>query len=328
MYKYIIRRILFLIPILLAVSFLVFSLLYITPGDPARMALGDTATEETLVQKRQELGLDKPFLVQYANWVIRLVTRFDLGQSYSTRTSVTYEIMNAFPATLKLTAMTVFLAAVIGIPCGMISAVKQYSIFDNIVMFAAMFGMSIPVFWLGLMLILLFSVHWKILPSSGFSSLDQMILPALSLGTQSIAIIARMTRSSMLEVVRQDYIRTVRAKGQSELMITLVHTLKNALLPIITTIGSQIGVLLSGAVMCETIFSIPGIGRLMITAIKARDYPIVLGGVLFTSATVAVVNLAIDIVYALIDPKIKSQYKQQGGGSCRWKRRELKNTAS
>lgn len=311
MIRYILKRILYLAPILLLVTFIVFSLLSVCQGDPARMALGDTATPEALAAKRSELGLDKPFLVQYMNWLKNLIFRFDLGNSYSTGLPVTFEIMSAFPATLKLTLVTIALAILVGIPCGVIAAVKQYSIFDNVFMGIAMLGMSIPVFWLALMLVLLFSVKWAILPASGFSSLKQMILPALALGTQSTAIIARMTRSSMLEVIRQDYIRAVRAKGQTQFKTSIVHALKNALLPIITTIGSQIGVLLSGAVMCETIFSIPGIGRRMITAIKARDYLVVLGGVLFVSITVALMNLVVDILYAFIDPRIKSQYQRQ-----------------
>jgi peptide/nickel transport system permease protein len=304
----------------LVVSFVVFTLLYITPGDPARLVLGDSVSPELLQSKREELGLNYPFIIQYLNWLKRLVFQFNLGISYATKTPVTYELMHAFPATLKLTGVTIVLAVLIGIPIGMISAVKQYSFFDNVVMIVAMIGMSIPVFWLGLMLILFFSVRLHILPSSGFSTLKHMLLPALSLGTQSIAIIARMTRSSMLEVIRQDYIRAVRAKGQSVFFTTLNHTLKNALLPVITTIGLQIGILLSGAVMAETIFSIPGIGRLMITAIKSRDMPIVMGGVLTVSVTVALVNLVIDIIYALIDPKIKAQYKRSGEGKFLWKK--------
>ena len=309
MIKYIGKRLLQLIPIMIAVTFIIFSLLYITDGDPARMALGETATEEAVEAYREELGLNKPFLVQYFNYMKGLILHFDIGRSYITKEAVSTEIMNCIPHTLKLAGSAILVAIVIGVPIGIISAIKQYSIFDNIVMFLGLVGISMPVFWLGLLLILLFSVKLGVLPPSGYSSFQQMILPAITLGAQSVAIVARMTRSSMLEVVRQDYIRTVRAKGQTEYRITVSHALRNALIPIVTVIGTQFGSLLGGAVMCETIFSIPGIGRMMVNSIKMRDFPMVQGGVLFIALGFALVNLLVDIIYAFLDPKIKSQYK-------------------
>jgi len=309
MHKYILRRIILLIPILLAVSFLVFTLLYMTPGDPAKMILGQHATDESVALLRHEMGLDRPFLVQYFTFLKNLIFKFDIGRSYITRKSVAKEIMSCFPSTIKLAFSAIFVAIVVGIPIGVISSTKQYSVFDNIAMFSGLVGISMPVFWLGLLFIILFSVHLKILPSSGFSSLKHMILPAITVGAQSVAIVARMTRSSMLEVIRQDYIRTVRAKGQKEWAIIIFHALRNALIPIITVIGLQFGSLLSGAVMCETIFSIPGVGRLMVEAVKARDYPFVLGGVLFIAVGFSLVNLLIDILYSFVDPKIRSHYK-------------------
>ncbi len=309
MFKYIIKRLLMLIPILLVVTFVIFTLLYITPGDPAKMILGQTATEEAVAELRAELGLDQPFLIQYLNYMKDLIFHFDIGTSYTTGQPVIDEIMNCLPATLKLALSSILIAVVVGVPIGVISAVKQYSIFDNIVMVLGLAGISMPVFWLGLLLIILFSVRLGILPASGYSTWQQMILPAVTLSAQSIAVVARMTRSSMLEEIRKDYIRTVRMKGQTEMRITIFHGLRNALIPIVTVIGTQFGSLLGGAVMCETIFSIPGIGRLMVDSIKTRNFPIVQGGVLFIAIGFALVNLLVDIIYAFLDPKIKAQYK-------------------
>lgn len=309
MIKYIFRRILLLIPVILGVTFIVFSLLYITPGDPARIILGESAPTEAVTQLRHEMGLDKPFLVQYGTYIKKLVVNQDIGRSYVTKRPVMKEIMDCFPSTLKLALLAVTFAILIGIPFGIISAIKQYSIFDTISMVFALIGISMPVFWLGLLLILLFSVKLGWLPASGFSSFKHMIMPALALGAQSVAVVTRMTRSSMLEVIRQDYIRTVRAKGQKESIVVLGHALRNALIPIITIIGIQFGGLLGGALLTESIFSIPGVGRLMVDAIKMRDFPIVQGGVLFIAIAFSVVNLLVDLLYAYVDPRIKSQYR-------------------
>lgn len=298
-----------LIPVLLGVAFIVFLLLYITPGDPARIILGDQAPEETVLQLREEMGLNDPFLVQFGRYVFNLVVNQDIGKSYVTKQPVIDEILAVFPATLRLAASAVLLALVIGIPFGIISAIKQYSIFDSVTMVFALIGISMPVFWLGLLLILLFSVKLSWLPSSGYDSISQMILPAVALGAQSVAIITRMTRSSMLEVIRMDYVRTARSKGQSENKVILKHALGNALIPIITITGLQFGRLLGGAVLTESIFSIPGIGRLMVESIKMRDFPVVQGGVLLVAVSFSLVNLLVDLLYAYVDPRIKSQYK-------------------
>lgn len=309
MFKYIMRRLLMLIPVLLGVSFIVFTLMHFTPGDPARIVLGESAPQQAIEDLREEMGLNDPFFVQYFNYLKKLVLHQDLGNSYVTKQPVMKEIVAAFPATFKLATSAVIVAIVLGIPIGIFSAVKQYSIFDNISMGLALIGISMPVFWLGLLLILLFSVQFKILPSSGYSSFQHMILPAVSLGAQSLAIIARMTRSSMLEVIGQDYVRTARAKGQKESKVILKHAFKNALIPISTSIGLQFGGLLGGAVLTETIFSIPGIGRLMVDSIKMRDFPLVQGSVLIISIVFSVVNLLVDLYYAYIDPRVRSQYK-------------------
>ncbi len=309
MHKYIIRRLLLLIPVMLGVSFIVFTMMYFTPGDPARIMLGESAPEAEVKRLRDDLGLNDPFFVQYARYVKNAAIHQDLGRSYITKRPVFDEIAARFPNTLKLAALGVLVAVVIGVPIGIISATRQYSVFDNVSMVFALIGVSMPNFWQGLLLILLFSVQLKWLPSSGFDTWKHMILPAVTLGTSSAAIIARMTRSSMLEVIRQDYIRTARAKGQAERVVINRHALKNALIPIITVVGLQFGYLLGGAVLTESIFGISGVGRLMVDAIKSRDMLLVQGGVLFIAITFSIVNLGVDILYAFVDPRIKSQYK-------------------
>lgn len=307
MLKYILKRILYLIPVLIVVSLFVFWLLYVTPGDPARNILGPSAQEAQVKQLRQELGLEDPFFVQYGRYLKNLV-KGDLGNSYMTKQPVVSEIGKRAGATVRLAFLAIFFAMLLGIPIGIVSAVKQYSIFDNIMMIFALIGISMPVFWLGLLLIMLFSVQLKWLPPSGFSSPKQWILPAMALGAQSVSVITRQTRSSMLEVIRQDYIRTARAKGQEQSVIVRKHALANALIPITTVIGTQFGQLMGGALMTEVIFSIPGIGRLMVDSIKMRDKPVVMGCVLFVAVTFALVNLIVDILYTYIDPRVKSQY--------------------
>lgn len=309
MHKYVLRRLLLFIPVILGVIFIVFSLLALTPGDPAKMVLGQGATPETVEAMRHQMGLDQPFLVRFFNYLKDLVFHLDIGVSYNTKMPVMDSIKAALPYTVRLALCAVIVGLVFGIPIGIISAIKQYSAFDTIAMILALIGLSMPVFWLGLLLIILFSVNLHWLPASGFDTFSQMILPSLALGAQSVAIFARMTRSSMLEVVRQDYIRTVRAKGQKELAIIFGHTLRNSLIPIITVVGLQFGILLGGALLTESVFSIPGIGRLMVDAIKARDYPMVQGGVLVIALLFSAVNLLVDLVYGFVDPRIRSQYK-------------------
>lgn len=309
MIRYIIRRVLFLVPVIIGVAFVVFTLLYLTPGDPAKMVLGDLATEDAIQAFRESEGLNKPFFVQFGNYLYKAVFRGDIGRSYITRRPVMGEIMQAFPATLKLSFFAVIIAVCVGIPCGIISAIKQYSIFDTLTMILAMVGLSMPVFWLGLLLILLFSVRLGWLPSSGFDTFSAMILPSFALAAQSISMVTRMTRSSMLEVINADYIRTARSKGQKESIVIWRHALYNALIPVVTLCGLQFGQLLSGAILTESVFAIPGVGRIMVESIKMRDYPMVQGGVLFIAVTFSIVNLGVDLLYAFIDPRIKAQYK-------------------
>jgi peptide/nickel transport system permease protein len=295
----------YLLPVLIGVSFIVFSLLYITPGDPVKMMLGEQADAQTIESMRDELGLNDPFLVQYFNYLKKIAFQGDIGTSYSTKRPVMTEILEVFPNTVKLSVVATLLAVVIGILFGIISAIKQYSFIDSIITVFALIGISMPMFWVGLLMILLFSVKLGWLPPSGFNTWQSMIMPAVALGAQSIAVITRMTRSSMLEVIRQDYIRTVRAKGQNENIIIFRHALKNALIPIITVIGLQFGFLLGGAIITESVFSIPGLGRLMIDSIKTRDFPVVQGVVLFIAVTFSLINLIVDLLYSYVDPRIR-----------------------
>lgn len=308
MHKYIMRRLLLLIPVILGATFLVFTIMHFTPGDAAQLILGERAPVEEVEALREEMGLNDSLPVQYIRYISKAV-QGDFGRSYFSNRSVFKEVFSRFPATLKLTAAAMILAVVIGIPIGIISATKQYTLTDSITMILALIGVSMPVFWLGLMLILVFSVNLGILPSSGSETLKHLILPAFSLGVGSMAIITRMTRSSMLEVVRQDYIRTARSKGVSERKVINKHALKNALIPVVTVVGLQFGSLLGGAVLTESVFSWPGVGRLMVDSIKKKDTPMVLASVIFISVTFSFVNLFVDILYAYIDPRIKSQYR-------------------
>ena len=307
MLKFTMKRLVYLVLVLVGVSFLVFLLLYMTPGDPVRMMLGESATPEAQAELRLELGLDDPFLVQYGRYIKNIVVHQDLGTSYSTRRPVLDEIMTVFPNTVKLATAAIIIAVILGTFLGIVSAVRQNSLLDNAVMVLALIGTSAPIFWIGILMIILFSVNLGWLPPSGFGSFKQLIMPALALGMQSTAVVARMTRSSMLEVIRQDFVKTARAKGQKESVVIMKHVFRNALIPVITVVGLQFGTLLGGAMLTEVVFSIPGAGRLMIEAIKQRDFPIVQGSVLFVAACFSLVNLAVDLLYAVVDPKVSKE---------------------
>lgn len=309
MHRYIIKRFLAMIPVLLGISFLIFAMLSLAPGDPARLSLGENAPESALAEFRKAQGLDKPLLMRYGIFVYRVLRYGDMGKSYTTKLSVMNSILTVFPTTLKLAIWASLISISIGIVFGVISAVKQNSFIDAFITIMAMIGLSMPIFWFGLLLILLFSVHLGWLPSSWSASWESIILPAASLGLQSVSRFTRMTRSTMLEVLRSDYVRTARSKGQSEGVVLFRHALGNALIPIITLAGMQFGGLLEGAVLTESIFSIPGVGRLLVEAIKMRDQPIILGCILFTTACFCVINLLVDILYAYVDPRIRAQYK-------------------
>ncbi|MGI6227105.1 MAG: ABC transporter permease [Peptococcales bacterium] len=313
MWRYILKRLLMIIPVLLGVTFVVFMVLSFAPGDPAISILGDKASEADLMALREQLGLNDPILVQYFRYLGNIL-KGDFGISYKNQLSVMKLVLERFPNTLYIAVGAILFSLVFGIPIGIISAKKQYSFIDNASMVWALIGVSMPVFWMGLLLVIVFSLKLKLLPSSGMGEgfvplLKSLVLPVVALGSYSLAMIARMTRSSMLEVIRQDYISTARSKGISEAQVTYRHMLKNALIPIITSVGLQFGTLMGGSIMTETVFSWPGIGRLMVESIKSRDIPIVMGSVVFLSIVFSLVNLLVDILYAYVDPQIKSQYK-------------------
>lgn len=334
MTSYVIRRLVAILPVLLGISVIVFLIMHLIPGDPVLVMLGEKASPERAEELRRALGLYDPLHVQYGRFLLRAL-QGDLGRSIRTQEMVTREIAVRFPATLELTICALFLAVAAGVLFGVIAAVRQYSVWDNLSMVVAVAGVSMPVFWLGLMLIFLFGVALAWLPISGRLSVDvhlaritglhlldalltrngaafwdalrHLVLPSLALGAIQMAIIARMTRSSMLEVIRQDYIRTARSKGLAERVVIYKHALKNALIPVVTVVGLTVGRLLGGAVLTETIFSWPGLGKFAVDAIYARDYPQVQGVVLLIAAGFVLVNLLVDVIYVFLDPRIRYQ---------------------
>ncbi|MFS0937477.1 peptide/nickel transport system permease [Enterococcus sp. AZ178] len=308
MFQYIVKRILWLFPILLGVSFIVFTIMYLSPGDPVTMVLGEGATPEQYEAMRVQMGLDRSFIEQFFHYIKNVVVEFDLGRSYVSGRVVMDEILVRLPNTIKLSVWSVLFASLIGIPLGVISASRPYSKVDNFVMFLSLVGVSMPTFWQALLLIILFTSTLGWLPASGFDTWQQMIMPVFALASSSIGTIARITRSSMMDVLDQDYIRTAKAKGVDGSKVTFHHALRNALIPVVTVIGLQFGALLGGAVLTETVFSINGIGTLMVNAIRTRDTMIVQGGVLFIAFIFTMVNLCVDILYAYIDPRIKTSY--------------------
>lgn len=314
MWRYIFRRLMMIIPVLLGVTFVVFMILSLAPGDPAVSILGDKASAADLAAMREQLGLNDSIWIQYIRYLGNIL-KGDFGISYKNQLPVLNLVLERFPNTLYIATGAILFSLILGIPIGIISAKKQYSFLDNASMVGALIGVSMPVFWMGLLLVIIFSLKLKMLPSSGMGDgflplLRSLVLPVVTLGSYSLAMIARMTRSSMLEVIRQDYISTARSKGISEGQVTYRHMLKNALIPIITSVGLQFGTLMGGSIMTETVFSWPGLGRLMVESIKSRDIPIVMGSVVFLSVVFSLVNLSVDLLYAFVDPQIKSQYKE------------------
>jgi ABC-type dipeptide/oligopeptide/nickel transport system permease component len=331
MVKYIIKRLLMLIPVLLGVSLFVFIIMHVFTGDPASLILGEHGTKAQMEALRQEMGLKDPIYVQFGRFLWQLL-HGDLGRSLMTKRPVIDDLLSQFPATIELAFFSLAIASVVGIVIGVISAVKRYSFFDYVSMIGALLGVSMPIFWLGLILIIIFSVNLHWLPVAGrvdigmeptaithfylvdsiltgnwdafWSALRHLILPGIALAAYSMAIIARMTRSTMLEVVKQDYIRTAHAKGLDERTVVFHHALKNALIPIVTVIGLQFGFLLGGAVLTETVFSWPGIGSLTTNAILASDFPLVQGSVILVAVVFVIVNLLVDLFYAYLDPRI------------------------
>jgi len=307
MLRYIGKRILLMIPIMLGISLIIMVLIELTPGDPARQVMGLTATEEELETFRVAHGLNDPFFVRYVRFIVT-AAKGDLGTSYRNYRPVLAEISARFPYTVTLAVLSMVLSVVIGIPLGIYAALSQYTWKDTVMIIIALFCVSLPSFWFSLELVQIFNVRLRLLPGSGVEDWKGWVLPTLSMALGFIATIARQTRSNMLEVIRQDYITTARAKGLGEKIVIYRHALKNAVIPVITVVGSQFGASLGGAMVSEMIFSIPGTGQYLLSALQNRDYPVIQGGVLFLSIVFSLVILLIDILYALIDPRIRSQY--------------------
>ena len=304
MLQYTLRRILIAVPTIVGVLIIVFSMVRLAPGDPAVLLAGEFASPEVIERARERFGLDRSLPEQFARFVGGLV-QGDLGRSTRTNRLVTEDLANFFPNTLELALAAIVVALIVGVPAGVISALRPNGPLDFGVTFVALLGVSMPVFWFGLLAILFFSVQLGWFPVAGRGTLAHLVLPAITLGLSSTAIIARMTRASMLEVLNQDFVRTARAKGLQEGQVVLKHALRNALVPVVTVIGLQFGALLAGAVITETVFTWPGIGRLLVDSIRARDYPVVQGAVLLIAVSFVLVNLVVDLVYGFVDPRIR-----------------------
>lgn len=304
MLKYVLKRVIVLPPMLLVISLIVFLAVHLAPGDPALMILGPHITPEAYRDLRARLSLDDPLYMRYATLLWNML-HGDFGHSYYTNISVKSEIMRALPASVELGIVAIVIAISIGISIGIISALKRYSVIDNVIRVATIGGVSVPIFWLGLLLIFIFSVRLGWLPTSGRGGIEHLILPSICLGIYPVSAIARMTRACMLEVMEQDYIRTARAKGLSEILVVGKHALKNAMIPIVTVIGLQSGIILGGAVLTETVFAWPGLGRLLMRSILARDIPMIEGCVMTITAIFLIVNLVVDILYSYVDPRIR-----------------------
>ena len=309
MVKYILQRLGMMVIVVLGISFIVFTIMNLTPGNAAQLILGQSASPEQVAKLEAELGLNEPFFVRYFEYIVDMF-QGEFGNSYQTKLPVFEEILSRFPTTLTLAAVAMYFATLIGVPVGVISAVRQYSFVDAVSTVAALIFASIPSFVLGLVLMLVFALNLHWLPATGLQDISGYILPAVTLSTGTMATLVRMTRSTMLEVLKQDYIRTARAKGAEEKSVILKHSLRNALLPIITVIGVDFGYLLAGTVVIESVFAISGIGSLLITSIRMKDTPVVMAAIMFVTIAYSLVNLLVDIIYAYIDPRIKSQYER------------------
>jgi peptide/nickel transport system permease protein/oligopeptide transport system permease protein len=304
MTTYILRRLALSAPVLVGITLVIFCAIRLLPGDPAIVMAGDLASGEYVDHLRRSMGLDKPVWIQYTIYLGN-VARGNLGRSTKSLRPVLAEIRDRYPYTIQLTVAGMLVAAAVGISAGAVSAVRRDSIFDYGSMVVALFGVSVPVFWLGLILILLFSVNLRLLPAGGTGSLAHLVLPALTLGASAAGILARMTRASLLEVLGSDFVRTARAKGLRDTTVLLRHALPTAFGPVLTTLGLQFGSLLGGAVITESVFGWPGMGRLIVDAIAARDYPLVQGALMIFATSFALINLAVDVLYAMIDPRIR-----------------------
>ena len=308
MAKYILKRILYLIPVLIGVTLLVFFIMHLAPGNVAQIILGDNATPDQVAALEKEMGLDQPVIIQYFRYLGGLL-QGNLGNSYSTGASVTSEIMARFPYTIRVTFVAAIFSIILALPLGILAAVRQNTWVDSASMIFSLIGVSMPIFWLALMLILIFALKLGWFPVYGAESWKSIILPAVSLGFMNMASIARTTRSAMVETIRQDYIRTAYSKGLSENEVIMRHAFRNGMLPTITVIGLEIGQMLGGSVLTETVFAWPGVGRLLIQAINGRDTPTVMGCIILMTVCFALVNLAVDLLYGVFDPRVRTMYK-------------------
>lgn len=309
MYKYVLKRLFWTIAVVIGAAFIIFTVLYFTPGDPAKMAIGSDATEEQLQAVRVQMGLDKPYLAQLGTFLYNVFLRFDLDVSWTYNVPVVEELLNRLPRTLAIGLPSMVVSSVFGILLGVYAAIHQGQWQDSLSMAITMALVSLPAFWLALMMILLFSLKLNWLPPYGIDSISCYVMPVIASSLGPLAVTARQTRSSMLEVKRADYITTARAKGQSEGVITSKHMLPNALLPIITTVGSGFSRVVAGATVIESVYSIPGIGLYLLTGVNGRDFPVIRGCVLFFAVFTSLSMLLVDLVYAYVDPRIKAQYK-------------------
>lgn len=312
MLKYILKRILISIPVILGVIILIFTITYFTPGDPARVVLGQTAPDDMVAAWNAEQGLDKPFMYQLFTYLKNIVTKFDFGISYVTGESVVGLVMERFPLSLKLGFLSTIAAMLLAIPLGVLAAVKQNGPFDYMSTLVALFGSSMPGFWLALMLMILFSVNLGWLPAAGLGTWKHWVLPIVCSIFFPITTMMRTTRSSVLEVIRQDYITTARAKGQTEGKIITKHVLRNSLLPVVTVVGTSLSASIGGSLIIETVFTLPGLGLLLMDAIANRNYPIIRGTTILYAVIVCLMNLLVDVIYTFIDPRIKSQFFGSG----------------
>lgn len=314
MKRFVIKRILWMIPVALGVAVLIFTILQFTPGEPARMVLGSGATEADILEWRTAAGLEDPYIIQLLRFMKQTFIDFDFGNSYFTGVAVSDEIIRRFPYTFILAFGSMIVSCLIGIPLGIIAAVNQNKIGDRIAMLIALIGVSMPPFWVGLLLSLTFALKLGWLPPSGVGGGQYFILPVIAASMSGIATLARLVRSSMLEVIRADYVTTAQAKGVEKLKSVYLHALPNALIPVVTQVGTSFGKTLGGTIVIETVFGIPGIGNYMLSAVNNRDYPIVQGCVVFLALAFSIVVLLVDIIYAYVDPRIKAQYEQANGG--------------
>jgi peptide/nickel transport system permease protein len=308
MLRYILKRLIEIIPVMLGIAFIIYAIMSFTPGDPARLILGANATNEAVENLREEMGLNDPFLVQFFHYIWRIVSKGDFGNSYKSGQPVFQEIFKRFPVSLNLAICGMIGSCIFGIPLGILSAVKQNTTTDNIISVIAMAVVAMPSFWVAMVLVLVLSLRLRLLPSSGATSLKHYIMPMITIALANGCSVLRITRSSMLDVIRMDYLKTAKAKGVPNRVVVWKHAFGNALLPVITTVGTIFGSLLGGAIICETVFTMPGIGALIVSSIKSKDIPMVLASLIFLSAVYSLVMLAVDLLYAFVDPRIKAKY--------------------